>query len=57
MTVYKVTVKSTFFAEAESIAEAKGIVDKAVAHLPNAECNIKATKILAKEFGSRGELP
>lgn len=44
MTVFKATVKSTFYVEADKFHEAKAIVDKAVSKLPNFECNIKATK-------------
>lgn len=53
MTVYKATVKSFFYVDAESMAEAKEIVDKAVTNLPNAECNIKATKMMTADFGNR----
>lgn len=53
MTVYKATVKSIFYVDADSMVEAKEIVDKAVASLPNAECNIRATKMLATDFGNR----
>ena len=49
MTIYKVTVKSTFHVEANSMADAKRIVDVAVKMLPLSEVNIKATKKIAME--------
>ena len=56
MTVYKVTVKSSFFIDADSMKEAKEVADSAVAKLPNAEVNIKATKMMATEFDNRAEI-
>ena len=53
MTIYKATAKSFFYVDAESMTETKEIVNKAVENLPNAECNIKATKMLAADFGNR----
>ncbi len=44
MTVFKVTVKSTFYLEAEHVPAAKKIVESALQKLPNFEFSLKATK-------------
>ncbi len=49
MTIFKVTVKSSFHVEANTMADAKRIVDIAIEPLPASEVNIKATKKIAME--------
>ncbi len=44
MTIFKVTIKSSFFVEADSIFEASATINEVISDLPNANVNIKVTK-------------
>ena len=53
MTIYKVTVKATFYVEANSMHQAAEQVNLVAAKVPNADINLKATKLRATDLARR----
>lgn len=49
MTIFKATVKASFYVEADTISQAAERVNRVIGQMPNADCNIKATKLTAEQ--------